>query len=530
MKKGQGWEDRQMKIFKGPIITCDTRDTVFRYLVEKDGTIEFTGDLLPEQYHGYPVIELGKKALIPAFTDSHLHFTSYSLFSSTLDVREAKNFSDLSDIVKQYIEETNVKIVFGFGISAHSVEENRMITRKELDDIEKKRPMMLVKYDGHASVANTAMLELLPAGIKHLRGYHADSGQFFHEAFFKAVDYASSKVSPVALLKHMLSAVDKMADKGIGLVHPAEGVGFPLDLDVDLVRFMAGGLRNPFLFRVFFQTMDIKKVLKRRLPRIGGCFATALDGCFGSVDAALNSPYENDPHNFGILFYKDETLLDFVQKAHDKGLQVQLHAIGDNAFNQATRTFEKVLKNNFRKDHRHSIIHASLVTPEGLDICARYHIGIAAQPSLLHLNLEPLSYLQDILGKRALEISPFRTMLDMGIRISGGSDAPVTLPDPVYGIYCACNHYNEAQAVSVTEALRMFTVETAWAGFDDKTRGSLEPGKKADMVVLNQNPLELKKENLLRLTTEALYLEGTLYKKGQGLGNLLWKSVFSRRR
>ncbi len=519
-----------MKIFKGPVITCDATDTVYQYLVEKNGTIEFTGDSLPEQYRGEPVTDLGEKALIPAFTDSHIHFTSYSLFSSTLDVRNAKNFSDLSDILKRYINDTGCKIVFGFGLSAHSLEEKRMITRKELDGIEKKRPLMLVKYDGHAGVANTAMLNLLPAGIKGLRGYHPETGQLFQEAFFKAVDFASSKVSPVALLKHMLTAVDKMAEKGIGLVHPAEGVGFPLDLDVDLVRFMAGGLANPFLFRVFFQTMDIQKVLKRKLPRIGGCFATALDGCFGSLDAALNQPYENEPGNSGILFYENNALLDFVQKAHDKGLQVQLHAIGDRAFDQATRIFEMVLKHNFREDHRHSIIHAFMVTPKGLDICARYRIGIAAQPSLLHLNLEPLSYLQEILGNRALGMSPFRTMLDMGIHISGGSDAPVTLPDPILGIHSACNHINESESVSVMEAIRMFTWETAWAGFDDKTRGSLETGKKADMAVLNKNPLDIKKEALSGLKVESLYLGGNPYKKGQGLGNLLWKALFNRRR
>lgn len=207
-----------------------------------------------------------------------------------------------------------------------------------------------------------------------------------------------------------------------------------------------------------------------------------------------------------------------------------MHAIGDRAFDQATRTFETVLKNNFREDHRHSIIHAFMVIPKGLDICARYHIGIAAQPSLLHLNLEPLSYLREILGDRALGMSPFRTMLDMGIHISGGSDAPVSLPDPILGIYSACNHFNESESVSVMEALRMFTLETAWAGFDDKTRGSLEPGKKADMVVLNKNPLDLKKEDLSGLKVESLYLEGNPYQKGQGLGNLLWKALFNRRR
>lgn len=518
-----------MKIFNGHILSCDKNDTVCQYLVEEKGKIAFTGNSLPEKYLGKDIIALENKALVPAFTDSHLHFTSYALFSSTLDVRDATDFKSLSDILQHYIEETRCKVVLGFGISAHSVKENRMITRTELDQIEKKRPVMLVKYDGHASVANTAMLEILPAGIKKLRGYNDDSGQLFHEAFYKAVDHVSSKVSLIALLKHMLTAVDKMAQKGIGLVHPAEGVGFPLDLDVDLVRFIAGGLANPFAFRVFFQTMDIKKVLKRKLPRIGGCFATALDGCFGSLDAALNAPYENNPDNRGILVYRDDELIEFVQKAHDNGLQVQLHAIGDAAFDQAARAYETALKSNFREDHRHSIIHGSLVTPKGLETCARYNIGIAAQPSLLHLNLEPFTYLNEILGKRVMDISPFRTMLDMGIHISGGTDAPVTLPDPAFGIFCACNHYNDAQSVSVLEAIKMFTYETAWAGFDDKERGSLEPGKKADMVVLNKNPLEIKRKDLPLLKTETLYLEGNLYKKGQGLPNLLWNCLFNRR-
>lgn len=519
-----------MKIFKGPIITCDKKNTIYKYLVEEKGTIVFTGDTLPEKYQKTDIIDLGHKALIPSFTDSHLHFSSYALFSSTLDLRDARNFKELSDIIKQYLEDSRSKIVLGFGISAHSVEEKQMITRKELDQIERKTPVMLVKYDGHASVVNTAMLKLLPKKIQKMRGFHGDQGQLFQEAFFAATDYMTSKVSVISLLKYMLEAVDKMAEKGISLVHPAEGVGFPLDLDVDLVRFMAEGLANPFSFRLFFQTMDIKKVMKRKLPRIGGCFATALDGCFGSMDAALKTPYENDPGNQGILFYPDDKVIDFVQKAHDKGLQVQVHAIGDAAFDQAVKAFETALDNNFRKDHRHSIIHASLVTQKGLEACAKHNIGIAAQPSLLHLPLEPLSYLKEILGKRANDISPFRTMLDMGIHVSGGSDAPVTVPDPAFGMYCACNHYNDAQSVSVMEAIKMYTYETAWASFDEKAKGSLEPGKNADMVVLNKNPLEIKREQLAGLKTKTLYIEGNEYKKGQTLSNLLWNAVFKRRK
>jgi predicted amidohydrolase YtcJ len=516
-----------MTAFEGTILTCDKNDTVCQYLVEEAGRIAYVGNELPEKYSREETIQLGKQVLIPSFADSHLHFSSYSLISATLDLRGATDFSSLAELVSTYVQTTNPKVVLGFGISAHSLVEQRMITRTELDKME-KRPVMLVKYDGHASVINTAMKKMLPAKIKKLRGYNEDTGQLFQEAFFAATDYITSKVSVIALIQHMLSAVDTMAAKGISLVHPAEGIGFLLDLDVDLVRLLARGLSNPFQFRVFFQTMETQKVLKRKLPRIGGCFATALDGCFGSCDAALLQPYERDPQNKGILFYTDRQVDDFVQTAHDKGLQVQLHAIGDAAVDQAVQAFDRALKNNFRTDHRHSIIHASLMGQQSLDLCAAHGIGIAAQPALLNLNLEPYGYLEKILGNRVNKISPFRTMLDMGIHVSGGSDAPVTLPDPAFGMYCACNHYASSQSVSTMEALKMFTHETAWASFDDGDRGSLEPGKIADMVILDQNPLEMDKQDLFRLKTQTLYVKGKKYEPGQKLSGLLWNALFPK--
>lgn len=152
--------------------------------------------------------------------------------------------------------------------------------------------------------------------------------------------------------------------------------------------------------------MDIDKVLKRKLPRIGGCFATALDGCFGSIDAALREPYSNDPGNKGVLFYSQEEVDDFARKANRASLQIEMHAIGDAAFNQAANALETALKDYPREDHRHSIIHACLPTEEGLDKVARLGIGIAAQPAFIHWPLEPPQYLEKILGPRAHQLNP----------------------------------------------------------------------------------------------------------------------------
>jgi hypothetical protein len=386
---------------------------------------------------------------------------------------------------------------------------------------------MLIKYDGHASVSNAAMLALLPDAVRTMRGYHADTGQLNQEAYFAATDFITKKVSTVKLVKNTLGAFDRLAQRGIGMIHTAEGVGFSNDLDVDLVRFIARGLANPVAVRLFFQTMDVGKVLKRKLPRIGGCFAAALDGCFGSVDAALREPYQDDPQNKGVLFYTQETVNAFTTAANRAGLQIEMHAIGDAAFDQAARALDAALKDYPRADHRHAIIHACLPTDEGLERAASLGIGIAAQPAFIHWSLEPQDYLEGILGGRANRLNPLKTLSNYGIMISGGSDAPCTLPDPIEGIYCACNHPVAGESLSIPEALRLFTYNAAWMSFDEKQRGSLEAGKIADMVMLNKNPLAMKPGELRELQVEALLLKGKPYQPGQGMVSMLARSLVS---
>jgi len=493
-----------MKIYHGSIVTCDRQNHVYEYLVEEDGRILHVGDELPpELARGGERVELGERALLPAFGDAHLHFSNWALIATVFfDPREAEDFEELGQMIRDFSRrERKLKILPGFGLSPHSLSERRLITREELDRFESDRPLYLFCYDGHSAVFNTRMLQMFPETVKQTHGFDGTNGRVLHEAYFAATDHVTNTIPPLKLVKSIINGYDMLATNGIGMIHPVEGIGFPRDLDVGMVSFIAKARarKNKYSTRLFFQTMDVNKVLRRGLPRIGGCFATALDGCFGRCDAALNKPYSHDPGNRGILFYTDEEVIGFAKAANRAELQIEFHTVGDAATDQALKALEAALQDYPREDPRHTIIHACLPSAKNLDTCAELGIGITLQPGFINSPLEP---------------------------VSGGSDAPVIAPDPIAGLFGACNHpYDPAQSLTIPEALRMFTSEVAWTGFDEKERGTLEKGKIADMVVLNRNPLETKPERLLELEVEQLYLSGRPYKPGMGLPGMLWSSL-----
>ena len=524
-----------MRIYHGKIISLDKDNTIYNYLVEDHGRIIYVGDSLPLEYAKDDCkVELGTRALLPSFGDGHIHFSNWALIAGAyFDVRAAKNIRELQEIIRKYLTENKKKkAIIAFGISRHRIREQRLILRQELDQVCSDIPLIIICYDGHSAVCNTKMLEKFPDKVKNLQGFHADKGHLFYEAYFAGTDYATSLVSPLDLAKSIVKSFDLLAEKGIGLIHAAEGIGFPKDLDITLVSLIAKARskKSQFQTRLFFQTMEVEKVLKRNLPRIGGCFATALDGCFGACDAALHEPYSNDPDNKGILFQHEENVLEFAKRANRAELQIEMHAIGDAAVTRAVKAIEAALLDYPREDHRHTIIHACLITPDDLKKIAELGIGITLQPGFLISPLEPVSYLNKILGSRVSGSSPLKSILNAGIRLSGGSDAPVTHPDPIEGIYGACNHpYDPDQSISIIDALKMYTYEVAWTTFDEKERGSLEKGKIADMVILNQDPLTLDPVDLRSLKVEKLFLAGKEYKLGMNLLGALWNGFKGRK-
>ena len=519
-----------MKCYKGSILTVNNNDEVYKYLVEDKGKIIFVGNVLPSNYEKIETIDLGRKALLPSFCDSHQHFASFAMFHAGLNVMEADSNEQIKEMIKEYVKNAKSKILIAFGASPYSVKERKLLSREEIDSVCPNKPMMVVKYDGHACIINTQLLNKIDKRIKNLRGYHPDTGEMNQEAFFAVSDYISSSLSIVSLVKTMQQAADYEASKGIGMVHSVSGIGFPMNADISLEKWVGKSMQNGFQLRIFSQSMNIKVAKRRKLPRIGGCFECALDGCFGSEDASLNSPYTNNIDNSGILYYSNERVTEFCKKANRAGLQIEMHAIGDKAFDQATRCLKAALDDYPRADHRHGIIHDCLPTEEGIKICKEYNIHMPVQSAFIRWKQEPDEYLESILGaERANRLNPLQTFLDNNIVVSFGSDGPCTDPNPIDWIYKACNHTNKKESISVQDAVRAATYNGYWTTFDEKERGSLEVGKIADMVILSKNPYTTPVEELNTIKVEQLILGGAPYKnQKQSFLKAILKGIFSR--
>ena len=501
-----------MRVYKGTVITCNQNYDTYQYLIEDAGKIIYIGDKLPEEYQNEKLIDLGDKALIPTFSDNHTHFATYAILSMALMVDKAKSNKEIQQLIKDHYDKAK-KIIFGFGTKKSNVEEKKLITRAEIDEVCPDKHAIIITADGHTLIVNSKTLNYLPSSLKSIRGYDAESGIMRHEAFYAVVNKLSSLLSKIDIIKAFQLAIDGMVERGIGHFVCCAGSTFPKDIDVTLLSLIAKGQKSGVQMRVLYQTFDLDKVKKKGFSRLGGCFETALDGSINSGDAAFLEPY-NNTNNKGILYHTDEELFEKVDKANKEGVQVMMHAIGDAAFEQGVNAIKYALDRYPRKDHRHGIIHASMPTENALLICKEYNIQILAQYAFIDINGDIFEPMYELLGERVYKAEPYRKMFDYNLVVSAGSDAPVTIPNPIQWLDKACNNPNYKNQLTIKEALRSCTHNGYYSTFDEEKRGSLEVGKYADMVILNQNPYSIDRRNISSLKIEKVFLQGREFKRG----------------
>jgi len=238
------------------------------------------------------------------------------------------------------------------------------------------------------------------------------------------------------------------------------------------------------------------------------------DGALGARTAFLTKPYADDPSTRGLSVFTLEQFDTLIGYAHEHGMQVAVHCIGDACLDLVLSSMEKALTAHPRADHRHGIVHCQITRPDQLARIAKMDLHVYAQSIFLDYDLH---IVEDRVGKELTQSSySWKTLMNQGVSVSNGSDCPVELPNVMGGIQCAvtrcdlkgCGPYLPGEAFTVQEALDSFTKMGAKASFEETIKGQIQPGMLADFVVLGENPFETEPAKLKNISILSTYLGG----------------------
>jgi hypothetical protein len=240
-----------------------------------------------------------------------------------------------------------------------------------------------------------------------------------------------------------------------------------------------------------------------------GAWKIICDGSLGGHSAVMYEPFSDAPTMSGIMLWSEDELEKMIFEAHRRGMQLAIHCIGDRMSDIVLTILERALAEHPRENHRHRIEHASVITPELIQRARRLGVIMSVQPPFIY---SERGWLGKRLGARTRDVYPFHSLLEHGLIVCAGSDAPIEIPDPILGIYSAVNRLGitAEEAVGVEDAIRMYTTNAAYAAFEEKDKGTIEPGKLADLVVLSQDPLRVPPAKLRDIQVEMTMVGGKI--------------------
>ena len=454
-------------------------------------------------------IDVQGKTVLPGLIDAHGHVFGLGEMLTQLDLSTAATLAGALKAAGDYARANPGQAwLLGRGWNQEIWKLGRFPTAAELDGAVADRPIWLARVDGHAGWGNSRVLQLAgitrdtpdPAGGKIIRDANGNATGVLIDSAQDLVTRVMPKQTEADARRALDRSLQQIARMGLTSVHDA-GIDAGNDR---LYRDYAD--HKKLTTRVYgmigdvakdFDELSSKGPLKSYANDMYVLRAVKLysDGALGSRGAALIEPYSDEPRSHGLLFRKSPEIYGLMEKAMKKGYQVNVHAIGDAGNRQILDGYEKLVDRTASGALRHRMEHAQVVTME--DIARFKEIGIVPSMQPTHATSD-MNMAEDRVGpKRIKGAYAWRTFLEQGSKIACGSDFPVESPNPFYGIHAAVTRQDAAgrpeggwyanEAMTLKEAFRCFTLDAAYAGHQEKALGSLEPGKWADFIVIDQD-------------------------------------------
>ncbi len=500
-----------------------------------------------EKYRGpaTTVVDLQGKTVLPGLTDAHYHFMGVGRLSFTLNLDGTTSLDDFLARVKKEVQRHKAgEWITGRGWIEEDWPSKRFPTRWDLDKVAPDNPVYLTRADGHAGVANSLAMKLAgvtsatpdPPGGKIVKDAKTGepNGMFVDRA--QSLVRRVVKQTPIPPEQVAKAAARTTLSWGLTTIHDP-GIGWET-VDVYKKLYAKGELPVRIYAMIAGPGKAADRLLKQG-PEIGlydhhltiRSIKVVEDGALGSRGAALLQPYSDEPGSRGLLMHDEKELMPMLTEALRRGIQVNTHAIGDSANRFILDVYEKALsqvppEQRQVREPRWRIEHAQIIDLADIPRFAQLGVIPSMQPSHaigdLHFAVRRLG-LARLKGAYA-----WRSLLDTGVHIPGGSDAPVESPNDFIDLYAAvvrrdttgfaAEGWHLEERVSRLEALKMFTLWAAEAAFEEEIKGSLTPGKLADLIVVSDDYMTMPAKDIFRLRVLMTMVGGKIVYTREGSG------------
>ncbi len=537
-------------LIHGRVLMMDAHNTVAQAVAVKDGKIMAVGanpEIEPLAGASTEVIDLHGRTAIPGLTDCHVHLASDS--SRAVESVECRDLYDPSidsvaaivSRLRQWAASTPPGqwiVARGSPLADFRLKEHRLPTKAELDAATPRNPAY-ISFGAHVIIANTRALQERsitrdspsPQGGTVVKD--SVTGKPTGELRERAqllVKRKDGELDAETLAERIAVELEKCSHRGVTTLHDI----LITKEEVQAYQLLACAGRLPVRVQMLIRVIE-SSFGKHSLHDLGllhgfgsewlqiGGIKMSIDGGFTGKNAAFREPIAGDgDHHPGLIRIKQDELDETVERYHTLGMRIYTHAMGDIAMDMVLDAYEKALTRRPRRDHRHRVEHLGnwMMTPERVARAKQLGILPIANPPFLFFLGDPMV---EMLQHRATQQGfPFRTLWDAGFPLSFGSDAPGYYPvDPLRDLGTAVAHQtlsgqkmNAGEGLTTLEALRSQTINAAYTGFREKTLGSIEPGKLADIVVLGDDPLTFAPERFQELPVDITIAGGKVVHTG----------------
>ncbi len=524
----------------GHIYTVDPVRPLVRALAVRDGRVLFAGSIREAMTFKGPqtrVVDVGDGTVIPGIVDAHLHLLGLGTALRIVDLTGTRSYDEVVARVAARAREVRPgDWIRGRGWNQNDWPVTRFPTHDALSRAVPGNPVALTRVDGHALLVNARALALAgitaatadPPGGRILRNADGSPTGVLVDNAQELIDRVVPAPSHQEVRAEVLAAIDDVHRWGLTGIHDPGVSDSTIAVYEELAREGRFALRDYVM--VWGDSTDLTPFLGRgpQNALYGGrlwlrSIKLISDGALGSRGAALLEPYSDDPGNTGLIVTDSSTILHVAVEALRHGFQLAVHAIGDHANRMVLDAYQKALDSVPTADHRFRIEHAQIINRQ--DIPRFAQLGVIPSMQTSHQTSDMYWAMNRLGWTRIQGAYVWRSLLETGVVIPNGTDAPVEQVNPIISFHSAVTRQDAdgwpaggwfpAQRMTREEALESLTLWPAHAAFMDSVAGSLSPGKYADFDVLDQDLMTVDADDILKTHVVMTVLGGQIvYQRG----------------